>query len=129
MGVPPGIDGAGRGERRKRSAQRNAAIEIRQFPRRLPDAEKTCFPPAAIGNDPDGIAAKTAEMRVDDGNRAADGDRSLKRIAAGSQDRRTCLARQRMRACYHAAAPVCLSRGIPFCRCRHAIKSHSVYGL
>ncbi len=60
-------------------------------------------------------------MRIDDSNRAADGDRSFQRVAAANpQDCRARLARQRMRTRHHAATSSCLHRRIPVYPCHRA---------
>ena len=83
---------------------RDRVLGLRQFCRRLPDPEETVPVAMAVGDEPDRVAAETAEMGIDDADRGADGDGRLDGVAARLQDVETGPGRQDMRARRHSVS-------------------------
>ena len=101
-GMAPAVDRGRAGDRRARAAQ-GQLVDTGRIECGLADAEKTLPPPLPVGDQPDGVAAKAAKMRIGDGERAGDGDRRLDGVATLADDGDARFAGQPMGTGDHAA--------------------------
>src|SRR5271157_4559063 len=102
MVVTPRVHRAGGRQRGKRSADGNAGPEIRQVARRLADAEETVAAAVAVGDEPHGVSAKSAEMWINYSDGGADGDCRLDRVAAGLEHAQSRPGRKGVRTRRHS---------------------------